>query len=195
MRQTLSRGMVAAAAATGILSLCAGGNALADSTAQGAAKGSPGVLSGNSVQAPLHVPVNACGNSVDVIAALNPVFGNSCANLSDAHGHRSHGTPPGDGESRDGDSGYGDSGHDESGYGDSGHGESGYGDSGHDESGYGDSGHGDSGHGDSGYGESGHGGAGHEGHGPGDDCGGYGDTCGGGGHTTPPPGGGHTTPP
>ncbi|MGW0872671.1 chaplin, partial [Streptomyces sp. NPDC002740] len=119
MRQTLSRGMVAAAAATGILSLCAGGHALADSTADGAAKGSPGVLSGNAVQAPVHVPLNACGNSVDIVAALNPAFGNSCANLSDANGHRSHGTPHDDPESRDDDSGYG-----ESGYGDTGYGES-----------------------------------------------------------------------
>ncbi|MFE6195494.1 chaplin [Streptomyces sp. NPDC057838] len=86
MRQTLSRGMVAAAAATGILSLC-GGAALADSTAEGAAKGSPGAASGNDVQVPVDVPVNACGNTVDVVAALNPAFGNSCANGQDGHGH------------------------------------------------------------------------------------------------------------
>ncbi|CAL9458882.1 hypothetical protein SUDANB2_02586 [Streptomyces sp. enrichment culture] len=85
MRQTLSRGMVAAAAATGILSLC-GGAALADSTAEGAAKGSPGAASGNNIQAPVEVPVNACGNTVDVVAALNPAFGNSCANDSHRHG-------------------------------------------------------------------------------------------------------------
>ncbi|WP_385634464.1 chaplin [Streptomyces sp. SudanB5_2050] len=82
MRQTLSRGMVAAAAATGILSLC-GSPALADSHADGAAKNSPGVASGNAVQVPVDVPVNACGNTVDVIAALNPAFGNECENTSD----------------------------------------------------------------------------------------------------------------
>ncbi|MFE2101898.1 chaplin [Streptomyces sp. NPDC059468] len=79
MRQTLSKGVVVAAAATGMLSLC-GSYALADSGAQGAAQGSPGVLSGNTVQAPVDVPINVCGNSVDAAAALNPAFGNSCAN-------------------------------------------------------------------------------------------------------------------
>ncbi|MFJ8807964.1 LAXTG-anchored chaplin ChpA [Streptomyces sp. NPDC102490] len=82
MRQTLSRGMVAAAAATGILSLC-GSPALADSHADGAATNSPGAVSGNALQVPVDVPVNACGNTVDVIAALNPAFGNECENSSD----------------------------------------------------------------------------------------------------------------
>ncbi|MFJ9039989.1 chaplin [Streptomyces sp. NPDC102406] len=54
--------------------------AFADAGAQGAAVGSPGVLSGNVVQVPVHVPVNLCGNSIDVIALLNPTFGNPCAN-------------------------------------------------------------------------------------------------------------------
>ncbi|MFJ6687465.1 LAXTG-anchored chaplin ChpA [Streptomyces sp. NPDC091294] len=82
MRQTLSRGMVAAAAATGILSLC-GSPALADSHADGTAGNSPGAVSGNALQAPVDVPVNLCGNTVDVIAALNPAFGNECENTSD----------------------------------------------------------------------------------------------------------------
>lgn len=50
------------------------------SVARGAATGSPGVLSGNLLQAPVDVPVNLCGNTVDVVALLNPVFGNECAN-------------------------------------------------------------------------------------------------------------------
>ncbi|MEU6495896.1 chaplin [Streptomyces sp. NPDC046984] len=79
MRQTLSRGMVAAAAATGILSLC-GSPVFADSNADSTAAGSPGVASGNTVQVPVNIPVNLCGNTVDVIAALNPAFGNTCAN-------------------------------------------------------------------------------------------------------------------
>ncbi|MGA5202415.1 chaplin [Streptomyces variegatus] len=81
MRQTLSKGAFAAAAATGILSLY-GSPALADSDASGVAKDSPGVLSGNSVQVPVDVPVNLCGNTVNVIAALNTAFGNSCGNIS-----------------------------------------------------------------------------------------------------------------
>lgn len=58
----------------------ASGAAFADSGAQGAAIGSPGVLSGNAVQVPVHVPVNVCGNTVDVIGLLNPAFGNTCVN-------------------------------------------------------------------------------------------------------------------
>ncbi|MFF8270521.1 chaplin [Streptomyces sp. NPDC016562] len=54
--------------------------ALADSEAAGTAVGSPGVLSGNVVQVPLHIPVNVCGNTVNIIALLNPAFGNVCVN-------------------------------------------------------------------------------------------------------------------
>ncbi|MFH9660844.1 chaplin family protein [Streptomyces sp. NPDC017248] len=81
MRQTLSKGMAVAAAATGMLSLY-GGSALADSHAQGIAQGSPGVLAGNDVQVAVDIPVNICGNSIDVAAALNPAFGNACANMA-----------------------------------------------------------------------------------------------------------------
>lgn len=31
----------------------------------------------------MHIPVNVCGNTVNVIALLNPAFGNTCANVSD----------------------------------------------------------------------------------------------------------------
>ncbi|MFJ1970411.1 chaplin ChpE [Streptomyces sp. NPDC087903] len=60
--------------------LIAAGAGMASATdgavAHGAAVGSPGVASGNLVQAPVHIPVNAVGNSVNVIGALNPAFGN-----------------------------------------------------------------------------------------------------------------------
>ncbi|MEU6578030.1 chaplin [Streptomyces sp. NPDC046805] len=56
------------------------GVAAADSGAYGGSANSPGVASGNVVQAPIHVPVNVCGDSVDVIGLLNPAFGASCAN-------------------------------------------------------------------------------------------------------------------
>ncbi|MET9623078.1 MULTISPECIES: chaplin ChpH [unclassified Streptomyces] len=72
--------VVAAAAATGGLVLAGAGMAVADSGAQGAAIGSPGVLSGNVVQVPVHIPVNVCGNTVSVIGLLNPAFGNTCVN-------------------------------------------------------------------------------------------------------------------
>ncbi|WP_415954071.1 chaplin [Streptomyces sp. KLOTTS4A1] len=48
--------------------------------AHGEAVHSPGVASGNLVQLPVHVPVNACGNTVNVIGLLNPAFGNTCVN-------------------------------------------------------------------------------------------------------------------
>ncbi|MER7765209.1 chaplin [Streptomyces sp. NPDC097619] len=54
--------------------------ALADSEALGKTANSPGVLSGNLIQVPVHVPVNVCGNSINVIALLNPAFGNTCVN-------------------------------------------------------------------------------------------------------------------
>ncbi|NJP45985.1 chaplin ChpH [Actinacidiphila epipremni] len=72
--------VVAAAAATGGLVLAGAGIAAADSGAQGAAVQSPGVLSGNVVQVPVHIPVNLCGNTIDVIGLLNPAFGNACVN-------------------------------------------------------------------------------------------------------------------
>ncbi|MDH2391430.1 chaplin [Streptomyces sp. HNM0663] len=72
--------VVAAAAATGGLVLAGAGVAMADAGAQGAAVGSPGVLSGNVVQVPAHLPVNVCGNTIDVVGLLNPAFGNTCVN-------------------------------------------------------------------------------------------------------------------
>ncbi|MFF2851744.1 chaplin ChpH [Streptomyces sp. NPDC058001] len=72
--------VVAAAVATGGLVLAGAGIAAADAGAQGAAVKSPGVLSGNVIQAPIHVPVNVCGNTISVIGLLNPAFGNACVN-------------------------------------------------------------------------------------------------------------------
>jgi uncharacterized repeat protein (TIGR01451 family) len=49
-------------------------------TAVGTATDSGGLLSGNVVQVPVDIPVNACGNSVNVIGLLNPAAGNACVN-------------------------------------------------------------------------------------------------------------------
>ncbi|MEV4335293.1 chaplin family protein [Streptomyces sp. NPDC049597] len=81
MRQVTRKGLISVAAAGGVLAL-GGGYAQADSVATGGASNSPGVLSGNSIQAPVHVPVNLCGNTVDVIGLLNPAMGTTCANVS-----------------------------------------------------------------------------------------------------------------
>lgn len=71
---------VAAVVAGIIMALGSAAPAMADSDADAWAAHSPGVLSGNVVQVPIHVPVNVCGNTVNVIALLNPAFGNTCVN-------------------------------------------------------------------------------------------------------------------
>lgn len=48
--------------------------------AVGTATGSPGLLSGNVVQVPVDIPVNACGNTLNVVGLLNPAAGNTCVN-------------------------------------------------------------------------------------------------------------------
>lgn len=80
MRQVTKKGLLTMAAASGVLAAMSGGTSYADSGAQGAARNSPGVLSGNNVQVPVDVPVNVCGNTIDVVGALNPAIGNACRN-------------------------------------------------------------------------------------------------------------------
>jgi hypothetical protein len=84
----MSRIAKAAAVLAGTGAVLAGGAgmAAADAGAEAAAIGSPGVLSGNLLQVPVHIPVNVCGNTVNVIGLLNPAFGNQCANISGHHG-------------------------------------------------------------------------------------------------------------
>ncbi|MFF4571554.1 chaplin family protein [Streptomyces sp. NPDC001410] len=76
--------MIAVVAASGAMAVA--GSAYADSTANGSTAGSPGVISGNTIQLPVHVPVNVCGNTVNVVGLLNPAAGNSCANVGGAGG-------------------------------------------------------------------------------------------------------------
>ncbi|MFD5422501.1 chaplin [Streptomyces sp. NPDC127069] len=49
-------------------------------SAEGEAVGSPGVVSGNLAQVPVHVPVNVVGNTANVIGLLNGAFGNTGLN-------------------------------------------------------------------------------------------------------------------
>lgn len=72
--------MLAVAAAACAVVLGGAGLAAADAGAEGVAVNSPGVLSGNVVQVPIHVPINVCGNTANFIAALNPAIGNKCVN-------------------------------------------------------------------------------------------------------------------
>ncbi|MEU3523466.1 chaplin [Streptomyces sp. NPDC038707] len=75
----IAKGLVLTSAAAAAVAGGAG-VASADAGASGAAVGSPGVISGNVIQVPVHVPINLCGNTIDIIALLNPAFGNTCVN-------------------------------------------------------------------------------------------------------------------
>jgi prepilin-type processing-associated H-X9-DG protein len=70
----------AAVVAGAIMALGMAAPAFADGHAEGAAVGSPGVLSGNVVQVPVNVDANVCGNTINVVGLLNPAFGNVCVN-------------------------------------------------------------------------------------------------------------------
>jgi hypothetical protein len=94
MRRVARKCLVTGAVTSGVLAAAAG-FAHADSAAGGAAAESPGVLTGNSVQLPVTVPVNVCGNTVDVVGLLNPVAGNHCANDSHSHKKSSRSSAPG----------------------------------------------------------------------------------------------------
>ncbi|MFF2203254.1 chaplin [Streptomyces sp. NPDC058145] len=75
--KNLKKAAAVAMVAGGLVAAGAGmASATGGACAGGVAQGSPGVVSGNVVQAPVHVPVNAVGNSVNVIGLLNPAFGN-----------------------------------------------------------------------------------------------------------------------
>ncbi|MFI6035887.1 chaplin [Streptomyces sp. NPDC051315] len=78
MRRVTRNGVIAVAAASGAMAMTM--PAFADSAANGSAAGSPGLVSGNGVQLPVHVPVNLCGNTVNAGGLLNPAVGNSCVN-------------------------------------------------------------------------------------------------------------------
>ncbi|MFI5797560.1 chaplin [Streptomyces sp. NPDC051677] len=70
----------AVALGTSAVVVTGAGLAMADAGAQGAAVGSPGVLSGNVVQIPVNTQLNVCGNSTGVSGLLNPTFGHTCVN-------------------------------------------------------------------------------------------------------------------
>ncbi|MGV9559564.1 chaplin [Streptomyces sp. NPDC003522] len=96
MRRVTRNGVIAVAAASSALAVAA--PAFAGSAADGTAADSPGLISGNSVQLPVHVPLNLCGNTVNVVGVLNPAVGNTCVNADsaaapakDGGGTRSHG--------------------------------------------------------------------------------------------------------
>ncbi|RPE43796.1 small secreted domain DUF320 [Streptomyces sp. Ag109_O5-1] len=75
----IAKGLVLSTAAVAAVAGGAG-VAAADSGANGVAAHSPGVLSGNVIQVPIHIPINLCGNTLDAAGLLNPAFGNTCVN-------------------------------------------------------------------------------------------------------------------
>ncbi|GKQ36225.1 chaplin [Streptomyces sp. A012304] len=80
--KNLKKAAAVAMVAGGLIAAGAGAASATDSGAwaDGKAVGSPGVGSGNVVQAPVHVPVNVSGNSVNAVGVLNPAFGNHAVN-------------------------------------------------------------------------------------------------------------------
>ncbi|NYV77487.1 chaplin, partial [Streptomyces sp. UH6] len=83
-----------AAAATGLLAAY-GAPAFADSEAEAQAANSPGVVSGNVIQVPVNIPVNVCGNTIDIIALLNPAIGNTCVTDVEIDDEDDRGNPGG----------------------------------------------------------------------------------------------------
>ncbi|UFR06439.1 chaplin [Streptomyces sp. Go40/10] len=87
MRRATRNGVIAVAAASGAMAVAlpvSAAFAAGGADADGTAAGSPGLVSGNGIQLPVHVPVNVCGNTVNVVGLLNPAAGNACANRSGA---------------------------------------------------------------------------------------------------------------
>lgn len=75
--KNLKKAVAVTMVAGGLVAASAGlASATEGAHAGGQAVGSPGVVSGNVIQAPVHIPVNAVGNTVNVIGLLNPAFGN-----------------------------------------------------------------------------------------------------------------------
>ncbi|MFI9784584.1 chaplin [Kitasatospora sp. NPDC051984] len=77
--RNFKKAAVLSIAAAGLV-LGSAGLANASAEAEGVAAGSPGVLSGNDIQVPIHIPINLCGNTIDIVGVLNPAFGNTCIN-------------------------------------------------------------------------------------------------------------------
>ncbi|MCQ9179467.1 chaplin [Streptomyces sp. IBSBF 2953] len=101
MRRVTRTGVMAVAAVSGAMAVTL--PAHADSAANGSAAGSPGLISGNGVQLPVHLPVNLCGNTVNVVGLLNPAAGNTCADAGSAAAHGAHRAPSGGGATARGD--------------------------------------------------------------------------------------------
>ncbi|KUJ67229.1 hypothetical protein ACZ90_29525 [Streptomyces albus subsp. albus] len=90
MRKVARNSLMTVAAAGSVLAATAGYANAVGAGAHGAASDSPGVASGNTVQVPVDIPVNVCGNTINVVGLLNPALGNSCRNESGTHTSGGH---------------------------------------------------------------------------------------------------------
>lgn len=70
--------IAAVIAAAGGVVMAGAGMASAEATAHGYAQDSPGIVSGNNVQVPVHIPVNVCGDTISVIGLLDQAVDNHC---------------------------------------------------------------------------------------------------------------------
>ena len=113
MNRATRNGVIAAVAASGAMAVAlpvSAAFAADGATADGSAIGSPGVISGNTIQLPVHVPVNVCGNTVNVAGLLNPAAGNTCANTGSGGGDKAghhHASGTGGATTRNGSSSHG----------------------------------------------------------------------------------------
>ena len=83
MKRVTRNGMiVAASGAMAVAAPASAAFAAPGVLADGAAVGSPGLISGDTVQFPVHAPVDVCGNTVNVVGLLNSAAVNGCADES-----------------------------------------------------------------------------------------------------------------
>ncbi|WP_377269917.1 chaplin [Peterkaempfera sp. SMS 1(5)a] len=80
--RNIKKAVFVSAASLGVIVGGAAAAAAQGADAEAAAVGSPGVVSGNVVQVPVSIPVNVCGNSLNLVGILNPAFGNTCINAA-----------------------------------------------------------------------------------------------------------------
>lgn len=80
--KNLKKAAAVTIAAGGMLAAGAGvASAHGGAVANGSATQSPGVVSGNLAEIPVHIPANVTGNTATVIGGLNPTFGNHTHNV------------------------------------------------------------------------------------------------------------------
>ncbi|MGP3952786.1 chaplin [Streptomyces sp. 7N604] len=83
---------IAVTAAAGAVVAGVAGTAVASSDSKGAAVNSGGVISGNVIQIPLHIPINICGNNFNEgpLSIGNATIGNVCINAENDHHDKKH---------------------------------------------------------------------------------------------------------